>query len=496
MNNQKKILIIGAGPAGLTAGYILSKNGYKIEVIEENPKYVGGISRTEEYRGFRFDIGGHRFFSKSNEINMLWKKILPNNFTVRNRKSRIFFNKKFFNYPLDLFEVIFKLGIFESFICFFSFIKAKIFPIKKPKSYHDWIYNNFGERLYLNFFKSYTEKVWGISCDDISADWAAQRIKGLNFKEILFQSIKKILIKKKNNKVIKTLINEFNYPDYGPGMMWEAARDSILKNKSEIHMGLKAIKYSYNSKNKNWIVTTVDKNNLNKEIFADIVICSAPMRDVGNSIDPEIKCLNDVKKLNYRDYITVAVLIDHKKIIDDNWIYIHEKKIKAGRVQNYTAWSGLMAPNENKSCLGLEYFCNKDDNFWNLTDQELKQTALNDIKLLNIINTDKIIDFFVVRQEKAYPVYDDKYKEIVKKFAYEIENDYKNFYLVGRNGMHKYNNQDHSMMTAILTVENIINSKSYDRWNVNEDAEYHEISKISEERALTLESLRLVPKKN
>ncbi len=231
MNNQKKILIIGAGPAGLTAGYILSENGYKIEIIEENSKYVGGISRTEEYKGFRFDIGGHRFFSKSNEINMLWKKILPNNFTVRNRKSRIFFNKKFFNYPLDLFEVIFKLGIFESLICFFSFIKAKIFPIKKPKSYHDWIYNNFGERLYLNFFKSYTEKVWGISCDDISADWAAQRIKGLNFKEILFQSIKKILIKKKNNKVIKTLINEFNYPDYGPGMMWEAARDSILKNK-------------------------------------------------------------------------------------------------------------------------------------------------------------------------------------------------------------------------------------------------------------------------
>ena len=182
MNNQKKILIVGAGPAGLTAGYILAENGYKVEIIEQNSKYVGGISRTEEFKGFRFDIGGHRFFSKSKEINLLWEKILPKNFRTRDRKSRIFFNKNFFNYPLDLIEVIFKLGIIESAICFFSFLKAKIFPIKKPKSYHDWIYNNFGERLYLNFFKSYTEKVWGLSCDDISADWAAQRIKGLNFK--------------------------------------------------------------------------------------------------------------------------------------------------------------------------------------------------------------------------------------------------------------------------------------------------------------------------
>ena len=420
MNNQKKILIVGAGPAGLTAGYILAENGYKVEIIEQNSKYVGGISRTEEFKGFRFDIGGHRFFSKSKEINLLWEKILPKNFRTRDRKSRIFFNKNFFNYPLDLIEVIFKLGIIESAICFFSFLKAKIFPIKKPKSYHDWIYNNFGERLYLNFFKSYTEKVWGLSCDDISADWAAQRIKGLNFKEIIFQSIKKIFFKKNKKKIIKTLINQFKYPDYGPGMMWEAARDKIIDNGSKIEMAVKAIKYLYNKTEKKWHVTIQNKNNDEKVIISDIVICSAPMRDVGMAIYPQLKSLEDVKKLNYRDYITVAVLIDQKKIIDDNWIYIHEEKVKAGRIQNYTAWSSLMAPSTEKSCLGLEYFCNKNDKFWNNSDSDLKKIALEDLKLLKIIDINHIIDFFVVRQEKAYPVYDDNYKDIVEKVSNEI----------------------------------------------------------------------------
>ena len=494
MNNQKKILIVGAGPAGLTAGYILAENGYKVEIIEQNSKYVGGISRTEEFKGFRFDIGGHRFFSKSKEINLLWEKILPKNFRTRDRKSRIYFNKNFFNYPLDLTEVIFKLGIVESIICFSSFLKAKIFPIKKPKSYHDWIYNNFGERLYLNFFKSYTEKVWGLSCDDISADWAAQRIKGLNFKEIIFQSIKKIFFKKNKKKIIKTLINQFKYPDYGPGMMWEAARDKIIDNGSKIEMAVKAIKYLYNKTEKKWHVTIQNKNNDEKVIISDIVICSAPMRDVGMAIYPQLKCLEDVKKLNYRDYITVAVLIDQKKIIDDNWIYIHEEKVKAGRIQNYTAWSSLMAPSTEKSCLGLEYFCNKNDKLWNNSDSDLKKIALEDLKLLKLIDTNRIIDFFVVRQEKAYPVYDDNYRDIVEKVSNEIENDYNNFYLVGRNGMHKYNNQDHSMMTSILTVENIIYNKTYNRWNVNEDAQYHESDNISKERALTLDSLRFVPK--
>ena len=277
-------------------------------------------------------------------------------------------------------------------------------------------------------------------------------------------------------------------------MMWEAARDKIIDNGSKIEMDVKAIKYLYNKTDKKWHVTIQNKNNDEKVIISDIVICSAPMRDVGIAIYPELKCLEDVKKLNYRDYITVAVLIDQKKIFDDNWIYIHEEKVKAGRIQNYTAWSSLMAPSAEKSCLGLEYFCNKNDKFWNNSDSDLKKIALEDLKLLKLIDTNRIIDFFVVRQEKAYPVYDDNYRDIVEKVSNEIENDYNNFYLVGRNGMHKYNNQDHSMMTSILTVENIIYNKTYNRWNVNEDAQYHESDNISKERALTLDSLRFVPK--
>ena len=294
MNNQKKILIVGAGPAGLTAAYILSNNKFKVDVFEENNKYVGGISRTEQYKGFKFDIGGHRFFSKSSEINLLWKEILSNDFKTRSRKSRIFFKNKFFNYPLDLVEVVFKLGFLETSICFLSFIKAKIFPIKPPKTYHDWIYNNFGERLYLNFFKTYTEKVWGMNCDEISADWAAQRIKGLNFKEVLIQSIKKIFFKKKKGKVIKSLIDEFKYPKYGPGMMWDAAKEKIISNGSKIYMNSRVEKFFYHQESKKWKVL-IKNDEERKEQTADIVICSAPMREVVESISPEMKCLEDAK---------------------------------------------------------------------------------------------------------------------------------------------------------------------------------------------------------
>jgi protoporphyrinogen oxidase len=489
--NKKNIIIVGAGPAGLTAGYLLSQHGYKVKIFESSTKYVGGISRTEEYKGFRFDIGGHRFFSKSKEINNLWSEILPINFQIRKRKSRIYFKNKFFNYPLDLMEVVFKLGFFESLICLLSFIKAKLLPIKKPKSYHDWIYNNFGERLYINFFKSYTEKVWGISCDDISADWAAQRIKGLSIKEIILKSILKPF---KNNKVIKTLIDEFKYPDLGPGMMWDAAKNKIEEKGSKIYLDHKVIKYNFEKNKNQWQITTSSQNELNS-FTADIIINSSAMRDVVQSIEPQMKNLSEANKLKYRDYITVAVMMKKEKMFSDNWVYIHDPNIIAGRMQNYTAWSEKMSPDRNKSCLGLEYFCSKDDNFWSQSDEKIVDIAKSDLKKLNLVNTDDIIDFHVVRQEKAYPIYDDNYKGVVEKISAELKENYKNFYMVGRNGMHKYNNQDHSMMTSILTVENILYDSNYDTWKVNEDAEYHENTKDSDERKITLNSLRNVPLK-
>ena len=487
-------LIIGAGPSGLTAGYSILKNKSlgSVEIVEADEKYVGGISRTESKNGYRFDIGGHRFFSKSKTINLLWDEILEDGFIETNRKSRILFKKKFFSYPLSAGEALFKLGLLESFLCGVSFLKAKIYPKKNPKSFHEWVANSFGERLYKNFFKTYTEKVWGMSCDDISSDWAAQRIKGLNLTSLILNSIK-FLNFNKNKKVIKTLIKKFKYPKYGPGMMWEKAAEKILKQNGKITMGVEARKFAYDKINKSWRVQCLNKIN-NQEITYECkrVISSAAMSDVVKNIHPPLVSKNLASDLKYRDFITVAIMIDKRPSFDDNWIYIHDQNIDAGRIQNYTSWSTHMAP-ENKGCLGLEYFCNEGENFWNKSDQELKEIAIEDLNKLEILTDEKITDAYVVRQKKAYPVYDKKYKTIVKKISDEIEENYKNLFLVGRNGMHKYNNQDHAMMTSILTVENIINNKNINNiWDINVDAEYHEEKK---DKSLAMQNIQETPKK-
>ena len=486
-------LIIGAGPSGLTAGYSIlkDKNLGNVEIIESSEKYLGGISRTENKGDYRFDIGGHRFFSKSKTINNLWDEILDDGFIETNRKSRILFKKKFFNYPLSATEALLKLGIFESILCGISFFKAKIFPKKNPVSFHDWVANSFGERLYRNFFKTYTEKVWGMSCDEISADWAAQRIKGLNFTSLILNSLK-FLNFRNDKKVIKTLIKKFKYPKYGPGMMWEVAGNKIRDMSGKIRLGTKANEFIYDKANKTWKIKCLNKiTNENIIYECKRVICSAALRDVVKTINPPLISKNLASKLKYRDFITVAVMIDKRPKFDDNWIYIHDQDIHAGRIQNYTSWSTYMAP-KDKGCLGLEYFCNENETFWNKTDEELKNVAIEDLKKLEILTSEKIIDAYVVRQKKAYPVYDQDYKEIVKKISYEIEKDYNNFYLVGRNGMHKYNNQDHAMMSSLLTVENIKhNKKINDIWNINVDAEYHE---EDQDKVLAMQNIQKVPK--
>lgn len=466
---QKNIAIIGAGPAGLTAAYLLLKAQQKVCIFEKDEKYVGGISRTEEYKGFLFDIGGHRFFSKSKEVEDFWTEILGDEMLERPRSSKIYYKGKFFSYPLKASEALFKLGVLESVYCILSYIKAKIFPIKNPENFEDWVINQFGRRLYFIFFKTYTEKVWGISCKEISADWAAQRIKGLS----LFSAIKNAFFKTSSNKnkVIKTLIDSFRYPKKGPGQMWQTCLNKCLSMGLQIEMNAEVKGLVY--ENELWKINL--NNNSNHSDF-DVVISSAAIRDIIPNIHPAIQnvTLQSVQNLNYRDFMTVVLITKDREVFNDNWIYIHDSTVKVGRVQNFKSWSPYMVPDNSMACYGLEYFCFENDGLWQCQNDILIELAATEFEKICLGLKADILDGYVVRQSKAYPVYDKEYKENVQQVINELKN-YKNLFLVGRNGMHKYNNQDHSMMTAMLAVKNILADKEiYNLWNVNQDAEYHE----------------------
>lgn len=468
---SKKIAIIGAGPAGLTAAYLLGKAKQQIMVFEKDPKYVGGISRTESYKGYHFDIGGHRFFSKSKEVEDFWTEILSDSLLERPRSSRIFYNKKFFSYPLAAFEALFKLGLWESFLCVISYLLAKLFPIKDPKNFEEWVINQFGKRLFSIFFKTYTEKVWGIPCKEISADWAAQRIKGLSLSTAVWNALFKPSNKKTKVEVIKTLIDYFRYPKLGPGMMWE---ECVVKSKAlgvEIKMNAGVSEIEQTAQG--WKIVTQDG-----ELFSgfDYVISSAPLKELIPAVRPYFsdEVITAAKSLKYRDFLTVVLICKDQDAFNDNWIYIHEPSVKVGRIQNFKSWSPYMVPDQTMACYGLEYFCFEGDGLWASSNEDLIALGTQEIHQIGLAHPSTIVDGYVVRQPKAYPVYDQFYKAELEKIRVALSN-YKGLYLVGRNGMHKYNNQDHSMMTAMLAAKNIIAGKElYDLWKVNEDAEYHE----------------------
>lgn len=468
---QKTIGIIGAGPAGLTAAYLLAKAGEKVTVFEADPTYVGGISRTESYKGFLFDIGGHRFFSKSKEVEDFWTEILADDLLDRPRSSRIYYNKQFFSYPLVATEALTKLGVIESGLCVLSYLKAKAFPVKNPVNFEDWVINQFGKRLYNIFFKTYTEKVWGIPCNQISADWAAQRIKGLS----LSSAIKNALFKPKpsadKENVIKTLIDTFRYPKYGPGMMWEVCADKCRQMGVTIKMGEAVSGIAI--KDGRWTVNTNKGDTVHD---FDYVLSSAAVAQLIPYISPKLPApaVEAAAQLKYRDFITVVLILKDQQKFDDNWIYIHDPSVKVGRVQNFKSWSPYMVPDPSMACYGLEYFCFEGDGMWTASDEDLIALGKKEIEQIGLANGVDITDGYVVRQKKAYPVYDHFYTEHINVIKKELQ-PYKGLYLMGRNGMHKYNNQDHSMMTAMLAAKNIIAGEElYDLWNVNQDAEYHE----------------------
>ena len=489
------IFIIGAGPAGLTAAYCLTKENPSVIVIEKDPIYVGGISRTVRYKDFLFDIGGHRFFSKSKDVVDLWREILPDDFIARPRLSRIFYGGKFYSYPLSAFEALNNLGIITSAACLLSNVKARLRPVADPQTFHQWVRNQFGEKLFRIFFKTYTEKVWGMSCDEISADWAAQRIKGLDLAVAIKHALMRSLNwkpKAANGAVVKTLIETFQYPRKGPGMMWDAAAKRIRDRGGRLLMGRELERLSYDETTKNWTIE-VSTAHGPETYTARHVVSSAPVRELVAKLAPRPISLFHARALRYRDFLTVALMVKKPELFPDNWIYIHDPSVKVGRVQNFRSWSPEMAP-DGMSCLGLEYFCFEGDGLWNTSDEDLIALAKKEIAQIGLITAEDVVDGCVMRQPKAYPVYDDDYRHNVAMIRLDLETHYPTLHLVGRNGMHKYNNQDHAMMTAMLTARNILSGqRRYDVWGVNEDAEYHEAGVSGANDALTSE--RLVPQK-
>ncbi len=478
-----KAVIVGAGPAGLTAAYELSKQHARILVLEKDPEYVGGISRTVNYKGFRFDIGGHRFFSKSREVEDFWTEIAGEDMLDRPRSSRIYYRGQFYTYPLKPFEALSKLGLFESTLCMLSFMWARLNPTRDPRTFEDWVTNQFGSRLFRIFFKTYTEKVWGMSCKEISADWAAQRIKGLS----LGSAIKHSLFSKKpkdRKQIVKTLIDTFRYPRLGPGMMWEVCTEKVRKLGGEVLLGRKVVGCRFDFTSNLWIVTSRTANGDLEEYRGEHLISSMPIRELIAQIEPKLPeaALHAARSLRYRDFLTVGLIVHDRGRFSDNWIYIHDPSVQVGRVQNYKSWSPEMVPDPDYCSYGLEYFCFEGDGLWTTSDRELIELAKGEIQKVNLAHSADVVDGCVIRQSKAYPVYDDTYQQHVKAIRKAIDETYPTLHLVGRNGMHKYNNQDHAMMTAMLTAKNILaGERKYDVWAVNQDAVYHEAGAAGEQ---------------
>ncbi|HWW54823.1 MAG TPA: NAD(P)/FAD-dependent oxidoreductase [Acidimicrobiales bacterium] len=463
------VVVIGAGPAGLTAAYELSKQG-AVSTILEADSVVGGISRTVERDGWRFDIGGHRFFTKVQPVEDLWHEILaPEDFLLRPRMSRIYYNGKYFDYPLRAMNALRGLGVIEAVRCVLSYIWAHIRPPKDMTSFEGWTTSRFGRRLYRHFFKTYTEKVWGVPATDIKADWAAQRIKNLSLLSAIINS----LLPKRNQKDITSLIEEFEYPKYGPGMMWERCTELVEAAGSKVHFRTKVVSIEHRDGQAIAVIGEHADGGTTRYDCSH-AISSMPISALIKAFNPppppEVVAAAD--GLAYRDFLTIALVVPEKYSFPDNWIYVHSPTVRLGRIQNFGSWSPYLVK-EGRTCLGLEYFVFEGDDLWTSADEDLVELGKRELAALGLVDPSKVEAGYVVRMPKAYPMYDDTYKANVETLRKWIEVNAPNVFPVGRNGMHKYNNQDHSMFTAMLSVENIYGA-DHDIWSVNVEEEYHE----------------------
>ncbi|MGH9056152.1 MAG: NAD(P)/FAD-dependent oxidoreductase [Acidimicrobiales bacterium] len=466
-----EVVVIGAGPAGLTAAYQLAKAGRRSTVVESDD-VVGGISRTVERDGWRFDIGGHRFFTKVRPVSELWHEILPDEeFMLRPRKSRIYYRGKFYDYPLKAMNALTNLGVLEAVRCVMSYVWARVDPPKRQDMYEGWLAARFGWRLYEHFFRTYTEKVWGHPPSEMPADWAAQRVKNLS----LFSAIVNAVLPKRNQKDITSLIEEFEYPKLGPGMMWERCRDLVEAAGSKVVMGSRVVAVRHSG----GLATSVlaESEGGRTEYGASAVVSSMPLSELVRAMDPPVPAgvRHAADSLTYRDFLTVALVVPADLVPwDDNWIYIHDTGVRTMRIQNFGSWSPYLVQN-GRNVLGLEYTVDEGDDSWSAPDEVLVERGKAELARLGLIDPAEVEAGYVVRMPKAYPYYDADYKANVELIRGWLEANAGNVLPVGRNGMHRYNNQDHSMYTAMLAVENLLGAE-HDVWSVNVEEEYHEIN--------------------
>jgi protoporphyrinogen oxidase len=467
------VVVIGAGPAGLTAAYVLAQKTKARVTVLEGDQTVGGISRTVQYNGYRFDLGGHRFFTKIAPVQRLWQEILGSEFIKVPRLSRIFYNGRYFDYPLKPMNALTGLGLLNAFLIVASYIKWHYRPYPVEDNFEQWVTNRFGRRLYQAFFKTYTEKVWGLPCTEIRAEWAAQRIQGLS----LARAVLNATALNKRNTDIKTLINEFDYPRLGPGQMWETCRDRVVQWGHRVLLGHRVTRLEM----KNGAVVSVRAETEAGEAVtfpADHVISTMPLRTLVQNLCPSApaSAREGAEGLSYRDFLVVALMLKREKLFPDNWIYIHTPGVKVGRIQNFNNWSAAMVPTPGITCIGMEYFCFEGDGLWSSPDATLAKQAAAELASLGLANVNDVVDARVVRVPKAYPIYDSVYREHIDRIRAFID-PIPNLHTVGRNGMHKYNNQDHSMLTAMMAVENMLGA-SHDVWRVNTDFDYHEEQRV------------------
>jgi protoporphyrinogen oxidase len=466
-----RILVCGAGPAGLTAAYLLARRGYRVCVLESDSQ-VGGLARTVRYKNFRFDIGGHRFFTKIPEVAAFWDQVLGDQLIDVPRLSRIHYRGRYFHYPLKPAEALLGLGPWETIRIVLSYVRARLRPSRVEENFEQWVSNRFGHRLYQIFFKTYTEKVWGVPCAEIRAEWAAQRIQGLSLARALIAASPL----HRRSPDVRTLIHKFRYPRLGPGQMWERCSDLLTLAGGELRLQhqVTALELAGDRVVAVRAATPTGEHRFEADHVISTMSLAALVRSLGAEVPDAVQLAG--KNLSYRDFIVVALILDKAGLFPDNWIYVHTPGIKVGRVQNFNNWSPALVPDANKTCLGLEYFCAEGDRMWQSRDEDLVALASRELGALGLARGARVLEGTVVRMPKAYPVYDAAYRshlDTIRSFLDAITN----LHTIGRNGMHKYNNQDHSMFTAMLAVENL-EGAGHDLWAVNSDLEYHEEQRI------------------